>query len=71
MDMVVLSVSKPYSLVSFGFIKERIASLSTIEVCLPFIWASKHMKLGLDLKPLVLATKPTSIIPSMAKIEFG
>jgi hypothetical protein len=48
--------------VSFRHMKECIASLSTHETFLPLILTSRYNRLGLALRLLALATKPTSNI---------
>ena len=62
--------ASPSSLVSFGLMKECVASLSTHETCLPFIWASRYKRLGLGLRLLALAAKPMSNIRSAATTWF-
>jgi hypothetical protein len=55
---------------TFRLMKECVAYLSTHETFLPLIWASRYKRLGLGLRRLALATKPTSNIYFMATTWF-
>jgi hypothetical protein len=62
--------ASPNFLMSFRIMKECIASLSTHEIFLPLIWASRYKRLGLGVRLLTLATKPTSNIQFTATTWF-
>jgi len=59
----------PTSLWSLGSWK-CVASLSTHETFVPLIWASRYKRLGLGVRLLALATKPTSNIQFTATTRF-
>ena len=58
-------------LVSFGLMKESVASLSIHGICLPLIRAMMYQRFVLGLRLLALATNPASNIRSKTTIWFG
>ena len=63
--------TNPNSFVSFGLMKECVASLSNHETLLPLIRAMMYKRFGLGLRLLALATNSPSNIWSAATTWFG